>query len=140
MRWMRSTSGLLTRKVNWVLNLDIRVSSTPSTRLAGQVCRARIAGPAACVRLIQKCAERRRAGEGKRLRAEEERLGAVIAAPGEPLSPLRVRSVGSAMASEADRGRCDHRAVADDIVVGFQSRTDAERFRQELSERLAKFR
>jgi len=46
---------------------------------------------------------------------------------------LPLRDAGGSLSGE-------NGPFADDIVVGFQHRSDAERFRQELSERFAKFR
>src|SRR5258708_4700177 len=62
-----------------------------------------------------------------------------IAAAGEYLSPLRVRSVGSGMASKQAHGDVIVVRYADDIVVGFQSETDAKQVLAELTERFRKF-
>jgi hypothetical protein len=63
------------------------------------------------VRLIQKWLNAGVLEDGKRIRVEEGTVqGGSIAAAGEHLSPLRVRPVGPAMASEAGARRRDFRA------------------------------
>ena len=52
---------------------------------------------------------------------------------------LRVRSMGGGLAQESREGDVIVVRYADDLVVGFQYRTDAERFLKEFRERLAKF-
>src|SRR5712671_5256874 len=57
----------------------------------------------------------------------------------ERLSALCVRSVGRSLAQESGSGDVIVVRYADDLVVGFDSRADAERFLEEFRKRLAKF-
>jgi hypothetical protein len=104
-------TGLLTRKVNWVLDLDIQgffdglSHEWPVKFIEHRIADRRV------VRFIQKWLN---AGvlEGKRIRVEEgtpqgrER----IAVAGQHLPSLCIRPVGSSVASEAGARRCDRGA------------------------------
>ena len=134
-------TGLLTRKVNWVLDADIRgFFDAIDHEMAGEVRRASDRGPARRA-AHPEMAERRRAGGRE---ADTDRGGNAagrqrIAAAGEHLPALRARSVGPEAASNAGHGDVIVVRYADDFVVGFQNKADAERFLAELGERFAKF-
>ena len=106
-------TGLLTKKVNWVLDLDIRgfFDAIPHEWLVKFV-EHRIADRRV-VRLIQKWLNAGVLEDGKRIRVEEG------TPQGGSASPLLAniylhyafRSVGSGMASKAGTRRCDRRAV-----------------------------
>ena len=106
-------TGLLTRKVNWVLDLDIKgFFDGLSHEWLVQVRRASDRGPARRA-AHPEMAERRRAGgweadTGGRRDAPGRQC---FAAVGERLSSLRVRPVGPSMASEASARRRDRRAI-----------------------------
>ena len=109
-------------------------------RLAGEVRRAPDCGPARGA-AHPEMVERRRAG-----RRETDANGSRdatgwqrIAAAGERLSALRVRLVGPGMGSKAARGEVFVVRFADDIVLGFEYRSEAEQCWQELAPRLRKF-
>jgi group II intron reverse transcriptase/maturase len=133
--------ALLTRKVNWVLDLDIRgFFDTLDHGWLVRFVEHRIADRRV-VRLIQKWLRAGVLEEGKRLRVEEG------TPQGGSVSPLlanvylhygfdlwvqkwrRTRAAGEVIVVR----------YADDIVLGFQHRADAERFWEELRERLAQF-
>jgi group II intron reverse transcriptase/maturase len=134
--------GLLTKKVNWVLDLDIRGffdSIDPGWLV--KFLEHRIADRRV-VRLIQKWLNAGVLEDGKRIRVEEG------TPQGSSVSPLLanvylhyvfdlwVRVWGHKQA----HGDMIVVRFADDIVLGFQERSDAERFWKELVERLHKFR
>jgi RNA-directed DNA polymerase len=135
-------AGLLTRKVNWVLDLDIRgffdaidhgwLVKFIEHRIADQ----------RVVRLIQKWLNAGVLEEGKRIRVEEGTPQGGSASPLlanvylHYLFDLWVR----AWRRKHARGDMIVVRFADDIVLGFQYRTDAERCWQELVERCRKFR
>jgi group II intron reverse transcriptase/maturase len=134
--------GLLTKKVNWVLDLDLRgfFDSIDHGWLV-KFLEHRIADRRV-VRLIQKWLNAGVLEDGKRIRVEEG------TPQGSSVSPLLanvylhyvfdlwVRVWRQKQAS----GDMIVVRFADDIVLGFQVRSDAERFWKELSERLRKFR
>src|SRR5215510_9287856 len=62
-----------------------------------------------------------------------------FAATGQCISPLHLRSVGRGLAQESRQGDIIVLRYADDLVVGFEHRTEAELFLVEFRERLAKF-
>ena len=135
-------AGLLTKKVNWVLDLDIRgfFDSIDHGWLV-KFLEHRIADRRV-VRLIQKWLNAGVLEDGKRMRMEEG------TPQGSSISPLLanvylhyafdlwVRVWRRKQAS----GDMIVVRFADDIVLGFQERSDAERFWKELAERLRKFR
>jgi RNA-directed DNA polymerase len=134
--------GLLRRKVNWVLDLDIRgfFDSIDHGWLVKFI-EHRIADRRV-VRLIQKWLNAGVLEDGKRMRMEEG------TPQGSSISPL-LANVYLHYAFDLwvqvwrQRQACGDMIVvryADDIVLGFQHRSDAERFRKELIERLRKFR
>lgn len=133
--------GLLTTKVNWVLDVDIRAFFDTidhgwlirflEHRLADQ----RI------VRLIQKWLNAGVLEEGQRTRVEEG------TPQGGSVSPLLANIYLHYVFDlwvHAWRQKCAQGSVivvrfADDIVLGFQVRSDAERFRTELVDRCRRF-
>ena len=95
--------GLLTKKVNWVLDADIRgFFDTIDHEWLVKFVEHRIADRRV-VRLIQKWLNAGVLEDGKRTRSGggTPQGGSIIAAAGERLPPLRVRPVGPAMAAEA---------------------------------------
>ena len=133
--------GLLTRKVNWVLDMDIRgfFDAIDHGWLVKFV-EHRI-GDRRVVRLIQKWLSAGVLEDGTRTRSEQ---GTPQGGSASPLLAniylhyvfdLWVRRWRQTQA----RGEVIVVRYADDIVVGFQHRSDAERFRAELTERLSKF-
>jgi group II intron reverse transcriptase/maturase len=133
--------GLLTKPVNWVLDVDIRgfFDSLDHGWLVKFV-EHRIADRRV-VRLIQKWLNAGVLEDGKRMRMEE---GTPQGGSASPLLAniylhyafdLWVR----AWRRKHARGEMIVVRYADDIVLGFQVKSDAERFRAELTERLAKF-
>jgi RNA-directed DNA polymerase len=135
-------AGLLTRKVNWVLDADIRgffeaIDHEWLVRFVGhRVADRRV------VRLIQKWLNAGVLEDGTRTWSE-------MGTPqGGSISPL-LANVYLHYAFDLwirwwrkTQARGDMVAVryADDFIVGFQYRAEAERFLTELRERLAKFR
>ncbi|HEX8811335.1 MAG TPA: group II intron reverse transcriptase/maturase, partial [Terracidiphilus sp.] len=135
-------AGLLTKKVNWVLDLDIRgfFDSIDHGWLV-KFLEHRIADRRV-VRLIQKWLNAGVLEDGKRMRVEE---GTV---QGSSISPLLANVYlhyvfdlwVRAWRRKQTNGDMIVVRFADDVVLGFQERSDAERFWKELSERLHKFR
>jgi group II intron reverse transcriptase/maturase len=135
-------AGLLTRKVNWVLDADIRgfFDAIDHAWLV-QFIEHRIADRRV-VRLIQKWLNAGVLEDGMRTRSEEG------TPQGGSISPLLANVyLHYAFDLWARRWRKTqaHGDVivvryADDFIVGFQHRADAERFLAELRERFAKFR
>jgi len=134
--------GLLTRKVNWVLDVDIRgfFDSIDHGWLVKFI-EHRIADRRV-VRLIQKWLNAGVLEDGKRMQVEE---GTPQGGSASPLLAnvflyyvfdLWVR----AWRRKQARGDLIVVRFADDIVLGFQLQSDAERFWKELAERLRKFR
>ena len=106
-------TGLLTRKVNWVLDLDIRgFFDTISHEWLVKFVEHRIADRRV-VRLIQKWLNAGVLEDGKRIAGGGRDAAGrqCIAAAGEHLPPLRLRPVGPSMASEASARRRDRRAL-----------------------------
>jgi group II intron reverse transcriptase/maturase len=133
--------GLLTRPVNWVLDVDIRgfFDSIDHGWLVKFI-EHRIADRRV-VRLIQKWLNAGVLEDGKRTRMEE---GTPQGGSASPLLAniylhyafdLWVR----AWRRKHARGEVIVVRYADDIALGFQVKSDAERFRVDLAERLAKF-
>jgi RNA-directed DNA polymerase len=134
-------TGLLTKKVNWVLDLDIRgffdaISHEWLVKFIGH----RIADRRV-VRLVQKWLNAGVLEDGKRIRMEEGTPQGGSASP--LLANIYLHYVFDLWA-QAWRRKQAHGDVivvryADDIVVGFQSEADAKRFLAELAERFRKF-
>src|SRR4030088_2993212 len=134
-------AGLLTKKVNWVLELDIRgfYDSIDHGWLVKFV-EHRIADQRV-VRLIQKWLNAGVLEDGKRMRMEQG------TPQGSSISPLLANVYlhyafdlwVRAWRRKHARGEMIVVRYADDIVLGFRVKSDAERFRAELAERLGKF-
>ena len=134
-------TGLLTRKVNWVLDLDIRgFFDGISHEWLVKFVEHRIADRRV-LRLIQKWLSAGVLEEGKVLRVEEGTPQGGSASP--LLANLYLHYVFDlwVQAWRRKRARGDMIVVrfADDIVLGFQVKSDAEQFWTELTERFRKF-
>src|SRR5438876_8011742 len=134
-------TGLLTRKVNWVLDLDIRgFFDGISHGWLVKFVEHRMADRRV-VRLIQKWLNAGVLEDGKHLRMEEGTPQGGSASP--LLANVYLHYVFDlwVQAWRRKRARGDVIVVrfADDIVVGFQVKSDAERFWAELTERFRKF-
>jgi RNA-directed DNA polymerase len=134
-------TGLLTRKVNWVLDLDIRgFFDTIDHGWLVKFIEHRIADRRV-VRLIQKWLNAGVLEHGKRTRVEEGTPQGGSASP--LLANLYLHYVFDLWAQNWRRKQARGDVIlvrfADDIVLGFQHRSDAERFQRELTERFAKF-
>jgi group II intron reverse transcriptase/maturase len=134
-------TGLLTKKVNWVLDLDIRgffdaISHEWLVKfIAHRIADRRV------VRLIQKWLNAGVLEDGKRIRMEEGTPQGGSASP--LLANIYLHYVFDLWA-QAWRQKQAHGDVivlryADDIVVGFQNEVDAKQFRAELAGRFGKF-
>ena len=134
-------TGLLTRKVNWVLDIDIRgFFDAIEHEWLVKFVEHRI-GDRRVVRLIQKWLNAGVLEEGKRMRVEE---GTPQGGSASPLLANIYLHYAFDLWVHAWRQKQAHGDVivvrfADDIVIGFQSKSDAERFWAELIERLRKF-
>ena len=117
-------AGLLTRKVNWVLDADIRgfFDAIDHGWLVKFV-EHRIADRRV-VRLIQKWLNAGVLEDGERTtsRGRGRRRAAASAAAGQHLPALRVRPVGPAVEKDAGQRRRDRRALRRRLRVGFQHR------------------
>src|SRR6202521_4252729 len=134
-------TGLLTRKVNWVLDLDIKgFFDGLSHEWLVKFIEHRIADRRV-VRLIQKWLNAGVLEDGKRIRVEEGTPQGGSASP--LLANVYLHYVFDlwVQAWRQKRAQGDLIVVryADDIVVGFHSKADADQFRAELSERMRKF-
>ena len=134
-------AGLLTRKVNWVLDADIRgFFDAIDHGWLGQFIEHRIADQRV-VRLIQKWLNAGVLEDGTRTWREEG------TPQGGSISPLLANVyLHYVFDLWAQRWRRKHAhgdviivRYADDFIVGFQHRADAERFLTELGERFTKF-
>jgi len=134
-------AGLLTRKVNWVLDIDIRgFFDAIEHEWLVKFVEHRIADRRV-VRLIQKWLNAGVLEEGKRMKVEE---GTPQGGSASPLLANIYLHYAFDLWVHAWRQKQAHGDVivvrfADDIVIGFQSKSDAERFWAELIERLRKF-
>ncbi len=135
------TTGIMTKKVNWVLDADVRAFF--DTLVHGWLFKFiehRVADRRV-VRLIQKWLNAGVLEDGKRIRSE---VGTV---QGGSISPLLANVYLHYVFDlwvhrwRKRQARGDVVVVrwADDFVVGFQHRDEAERFLAELRERFAKF-
>jgi group II intron reverse transcriptase/maturase len=135
------TTGIMTKKVNWVLDADVRAFF--DTLVHGWLVKFiehRVADRRV-VRLIQKWLNAGVLEDGKRIRSE---VGTV---QGGSISPLLANVYlhyvfdlwVQRWRKRQARGDVVVVRWADDFVVGFQHRAEAERFLVELRERFAKF-
>ena len=134
-------TGLLTRKVNWVLDADIRgyFDAIDHGWLVKFV-EHRIADRRV-VRLIQKWLNAGVLEDGTRTRSEQGTPQGGSASP--LLANIYLHYVFDLWVQRWRRTQARGDVIvvryADDIVVGFQYKSDAERFRAELAERFSKF-
>jgi len=134
-------TGILTRKVNWVLDLDIRgfFDAIDHGWLVKFV-EHRIADRRV-VRLIQKWLNAGVLEDGKRSRVEEGTPQGGSASP--LMANIYLHYAFDLWAQSWRQKQAGGDVImvrfADDIVMGFQSKADAERFLAELRERFAKF-
>jgi len=134
-------TGLLTKKVNGVLDLDMRgFFDALSHEWLVKFVEHRIADRRV-VRLIQKWLNAGVLEDGKRIRMEEGTPQGGSASP--LLANVYLHYVFDLWV-QAWRQKRAHGDVivvrfADDIVVGFNSKADADQFRAELTERMKKF-
>jgi len=134
-------TGLLTKKVNWVLDLDIRgFFDAISHEWLVKFIEHRIADRRV-VRLIQKWLNAGVLEDGKRIRMEEGTPQGGSASP--LLANIYLHYVFDLWVQAWRRKRAHGDVIvvryADDIVVGFQVKADAEQFWAELVERMRKF-
>jgi RNA-directed DNA polymerase len=134
-------TGLLTRKVNWVLDLDIRgFFDGLSHEWLVKFIEHRIADRRV-VRLIQKWLSAGVLEDGKHLRVEE---GTPQGGSASPLLANIYLHYAFDLWVQAWRRKRAHGDVivvryADDIVLGFQVKSDADQLWAELTERFRKF-
>src|SRR5258705_544423 len=134
-------TGLLTKKVNWVLDLDIKgFFDGLSHEWLVKFVEHRVADRRV-VRLIQKWLSAGVLEDGKRIRTEEGTPQGGSASP--LLANVYLHYVFDLWV-QAWRQKRAHGDVivvrfADDIVVGFHSKAEADQFRAELTERMKKF-
>ena len=134
-------TGLMTRRVNWVLDVDIRrYFDCISHEWLVKFVEHRIADRRV-VRLIQKWLSAGVLEDGKHLRPEEGTPQGGSASP--LLANVYLHYVFDLWVHAWRQTRAHGDVIvvrfADDIVLGFQVRADAERFRAELAERFRKF-
>jgi group II intron reverse transcriptase/maturase len=134
-------TGLLTRPVNWVLDLDIRgFFDGISHEWLVKFVEHRIADRRVA-RLIQKWLNAGVLEDGKRIRVQEGTPQGGSASP--LLANIYLHYVFDLWVQAWRRKRARGEMIvvrfADDIVVGFQVKSDAERFWAELTERFRKF-
>jgi RNA-directed DNA polymerase len=133
--------GLTTRKVNWVLDVDIRsYFDRISHEWLGKFIEHRVADRRV-VRLIQKWLNAGVLEDGKHWRMEEGTPQGGSASP--LLANIYLHYVFDLWVQAWRRKRACGEVIAvrfaDDIVLGFEDKSDAERFRAELTERFRKF-
>lgn len=135
------TVGIKTRKVNWVLDADItkffdKISHDWMIKFAEH----RI-GDTRIVRLIQKWLKVGVLEDGARIASEEGTPQGAVISP--LLANIYLHYVYDLWADQwrkrHARGDVIIVRYADDTVVGFEHRSDAERFLADLKERLAEF-
>jgi len=134
-------AGMTTRKVNWVLDLDIRGFFDAIDHgwlvkfLEHRIADRRV------LRLIQKWLNAGVLEDGKRIQMEEGTPQGGSASP--LLANIFLHYVFDLWIHSWRRKRAKGDVIvvrfADDIVVGFQVRSEAEQFWKELAERLGKF-
>src|SRR5215831_4406432 len=135
------TTGILRKKVNWVLDADIRDFFTSLDHgWLEKFCEHRI-GDKRVLRLIQKWLKAGVVEEGSWSESEEGTPQGATVSP--LLANVYLHYVFALWVERWRRLRAAGDMVvvryADDFVVGFEHRQDAERFVAELSERIAKF-
>jgi len=133
--------GIMQKPVNWVLDLDIRAFfDRLSKAWLVKFVEHRI-GDRRVVRLIQKWLNAGVLEEGKLTVSEQGTPQGGSASP--LLANVYLHYVFDlwiqVWQQKIARGEMFVVRFADDIVVGFQERTEAERFRKELDERMRKF-
>src|SRR3974377_278506 len=133
-------TGLLTRKVNWVLDLDIKgFFDGISHEWLVKFVEHRIADRRV-VRLIQKWLNAGVLEDGKRIRVEEGTPQGGSASP--LLANVYLHYVFDLWVQAWRQKRAAGEVIvvrfADDIVVGFRDTADADQFRAELTERMQK--
>lgn len=134
-------TGLLTSKVNWVLDVDIRGFFDAIDHGCLVTLVERRIADRRVVRLIQKWLNAGVLEDGQRMRVEQG------TPQGGSISPLLANIYlhdafdrwVQVWRQTQTRGEMIVVRFADDIVLGFQHRTDAERFQRELRERFATF-
>jgi len=134
-------TGLLTRKVNWVLDLDIQgFFDGLSHEWLVKFVEHRVADRRV-VRLIQKWLNAGVLEDGKRIRVEEGTPQGGSASP--LLANVYLHYVFDLWVQAWRRKRAHGDVIvvrfADDIVLGFQRKADADQFRAELTERMRRF-
>jgi RNA-directed DNA polymerase len=134
-------TGLLTKKVNWVLDVDIRsFFDGLSHEWLVKFVEHRVADRRV-VRLIQKWLNAGVLEDGRRTRAEEGTPQGGSASP--LLANVYLHYVFDLWAHAWRQKQAGGDVIivrfADDIVVGFQTKSDAVRFWAELIERMRKF-
>jgi len=135
------TVGIMTKKVNWVLDADIRAFfDTLDHGWLVKFVEHRVADRRV-VRLIQKWLSAGVLEDGKRTRSE---VGTVQGGSVSPLlANVYLHYVFDLWVQRWRKTRAHGDVVvvrfADDFVVGFEHRTEAERFLTELCERFAEF-
>lgn len=133
--------GIRRKRVNWILDADIRgffdhVGHAWLVKfLEHRIADRRV------IRLIQKWLKAGALEDGKWLATEEGTPQGAVASP--LLANVYLHYVFDlwveAWRKKVARGEMIFVRYADDLVVGFQSLEEAERFREEFRERLAKF-
>jgi group II intron reverse transcriptase/maturase len=135
-------TALLTRKVNWVLDLDIRGFFDTIDHGWLVKCLEHRVADRRVVRLVQKWLNAGVLEDGKRKQVEEGTPQGGSASP--LLANIYLHYAFDLWVEAWRRKRASGEVIvvrfADDIVVGFQSKADAERFWAELIERFRKFR
>jgi RNA-directed DNA polymerase len=134
-------TGLLTKKVSWVLDLDIRgFFDHLSHEWLVKFMEHRVADRRV-VRLIQKWLGAGVLEDGKRIRVEEGTPQGGSVSP--LLANIYLHYVFDLWVQAWRRKRAHGDMIvvrfADDIVLGFQAKSEAEQFRAELTERMRKF-
>ena len=134
-------TALQTRKVNWVLDLDIKgFFDGISHEWLVKFIEHRVADRRV-VRLIQKWLNAGVLEDGKRIGREEGTPQGGSASP--LLANIYLHYVFDLWVQAWRRKRAHGEVIvvryADDIVAGFQSKADAEQFQAELTERMKKF-
>ncbi len=141
MRWMRSRPGSGKKKVGWVLDADIRdyFTSLDQSRLLGFL-EHRIADKRV-LRLIQKWLRAGVIEDGSWTSSDEGTPQGASVSP--LLANVYLHYVLDLWAEQWRRRHAHGDMVivrwADDFIVGFEHRDDAERFHDDLRERFAKF-
>ena len=133
--------GIVRKKVNWILDLDIR-SFFDKVEHDWMVKFVRASDRRPADRPPDpEMVEGGRDGGRAVVRDEgrDSARGGDFAAASQSLPALRPRSVGGAWRKKVARGDVIIVRYADDAVLGFQHREEAERFLEELRERVRKF-